>query len=273
MLAGDRDHPGSVEPQSHKSRLEATSLGGDRPKAVVEDGNTQWIAKFARRDDRWSHPRVEHAMLRLARECGLNTATSRIERVGDCDVLLVRRFDREWTSRGYARSRVVSALTLLQGDNAPAGKRRWSYLALADEIRRASSHPRQDLHELFGRICFNAAISNLDDHPRNHSIVAKGRRWRLSPAYDLTPMPVIEPVRRDLPMICGRAGRWANRQNLLGSARRFLLDRAGSKAIFDRLAATIRSSWHDVMRDNGVSRRDCDLIRHAILYDGLFAQS
>ena len=272
LVGEEHGRTGSVGPRSHKFPLEATSLGGDGPKAVVQDRHTLWIAKFARRDDRWNNPRVEHAMLRLARQCGLNAAASRIKRAADRDVLLVRRFDREWTSRGYTRSRMVSALTLLGADNSPADKQRWSYLALADEIRRASSHPRQDLHELFGRICFNAAISNLDDHPRNHSIVANDRRWRLSPAYDLTPMPVTDPTRRDLPMICGPAGRWANRENLLGSAGRFLLNRAGAEAVFDRVVATIRSSWQDVMRDSGVSQCDCDLIRPAILYDGLFAE-
>ena len=272
VLAGHLADPGSVAAKAHRLLLQGTSLGGDRPKAVVQEGRIQWIAKFARPDDRWNHPRVEHAMLRLARECGLHTAASRVKRAGGRDVLLVRRFDREWTGSGYTRSRMVSGLTLLRTGDVPADKRRWSYLTFADEIRRASSQPRQNLHELFGRICFNAAISNLDDHPRNHSIVANDRRWRLSPAYDLTPMPVTDPTRRDLPMICGPAGRWANRENLLGSAGRFLLNRAGAEAIFDRVVATIRSSWQDVMRDSGVSQCDCDLIRPAILYDGLFAE-
>ena len=248
VLARDR---GRLETAASKGReflLEGTSLGGDRPKAVVQDRHTLWIAKFGHPDDRWNHPRVEHAMLRLARQCGLNAATSRIKRAADRDVLLVRRFDRDWTGDGYTRSRMVSALTLLRADDASGGAQCPSYLALADEIRRASSHPRQDLRELFGRLCFNAAVSNLDDHPRNHAIVAQGRRWRLGPAYDLTPTPIPDP------------------------AGRFLLDRVTGEAIFDRVAATIRSSWHAVMRESGVCQRDCDLIRPAILYDGLFTE-
>lgn len=245
-------------------------MGGARPKAVVEKGGALWVAKFGRSEDRWNDPLVEHAMLQLARECGLNAATSRIERVGHRDAVLVRRFDREWRDGGYVRSRMVSALTLLRTDDHVTDRRRWSYLALADEIRRVSSNPREDLRELFGRMCFNAAISNLDDHPRNHAIVAHAGDWRLSPAYDLTPVPAMSASRRDLAMTCGPDGRWANRVNLLGSAGRFLLDDARAEAVFDRITATIRSSWLAVMRDNGVSERDCDRVRHAILYDGLF---
>jgi hypothetical protein len=140
-------------------------------------------------------------VLQLARACGLHASASRIERIGHRDALLVRRFDRQWRGTGYARSRMVSALTLLRADDHVTDRRRWSYLALADEIRRASSKPREDLHELFARMCFNAAVSNLDDHPRNHAVLAQGRQWRLSPAYDLTPAPVVARERRDLAMV------------------------------------------------------------------------
>lgn len=270
VLAGERGQRESLAGRARELLLEGTSMGGARPKAVVEDGGALWVAKFGRDEDRWNDPLVEHAVLQLARECGLNAAISRIERIGNRDALLVRRFDREWRGAGYARSRMVSALTLLGADDSVTDRRRWSYLALADELRRATSKPREDLRELFGRMCFNAAISNLDDHPRNHAILAPGREWRLSPAYDLTPVPAISVTRRDLAMTCGPGGRWANRANLLGSAARFLLDRKEAEAVFDRIAATVRSSWLAVMRSNGVSERDCDVIRHAILYDGLF---
>ena len=209
-------------------------------------------------------------MLRLAQKCGLNAADSRVERIGDRDVLLVRRFDREWAGDGYHRHRVVSALTLLKSDATVTDRSRWSYLLLADELRRASARPREDLRELFGRMCFNAAISNLDDHPRNHALLARGRHWRLSPAYDLTPLPVVSVERRDLAMICGPAGRLASRMNVLGAAGRFLLDRDEAEAIFDRVAMVVRTSWHATMRRAGVTERDCELIRGAFLYAGLF---
>jgi hypothetical protein len=62
-------------------------------------------------------------------------------------------------------------------------------------------------------MCFNAPISNPDDHPRNHAIIAWDRDWKLSPAYDLTPMSLIGLEWRDLAMMCGDAGRAAAATN------------------------------------------------------------
>jgi len=206
----------------------------------------------------------------MARRGGLDGEESRGERIGGRYALLVRRFDRDWTGDGYLRHRMASALTLLRADDSPTDRRRWSYLSLADEVRRASASPREDLRELFGRMCFNAAVSNLDDHPRNHALLARGRSWRLSPAYDLEPMPVVAVERRDLAMVCGPRGRRANRANLLAAAGRFLLGRDEARAIFNHVTETIRGSWRQAMRRAGVSERDSERIRDAFLYDGLF---
>lgn len=272
VMSGNPRLGGSLANQAHELLLGGTSMGGARPKVVVQEDHVLWLAKFGQPDDRWNDPLVEHALLQLAQKCGLNSADSRIERIGDRDVILVRRFDREWVGHGYHRHRVVSALTLLKSDAALTDRSRWSYLLLADELRRTSANPREDLRELFGRMCFNAATSNLDDHPRNHALLARGRDWRLSPAYDLTPSPVVSVERRDLAMICGPAGRLANRENLLGAAGRFLLDRNEAKSIFDRVSSVIRTTWHATMRRFGVTEKDCELIRGAFLYDGLFAE-
>lgn len=132
-----------------------TSMGGARPKATVEDEGALWLAKFPHRDDRWNNPRVEHAMLTLARECSISCAESRMTTIADKDVLLVKPFDRHKAETGYLRSRMVSALTLLDADDTQetADKRqKWSYLLLADEIRRATSGSQtKDLPELFRR--------------------------------------------------------------------------------------------------------------------------
>lgn len=273
VLADRFEVTGAIADRARELLLAGTSMGGARPKAVVEAENALWIAKFRQSSDRWNLPRVEHGLLRLARRCGLDAVRSRVERVGDRDVLLVRRFDREWTGDGYLRHRMASALTLLRADDSPTDRRRWSYLALADEIRRASVAPRDDLRQLFARMCFNAATSNLDDHPRNHAMLARGRNWRLSPAYDLEPMPTVAIERRDLAMVCGPQGRFANRANLLAAAGRFLLGSDEARAIFDNVTGTIRASWRETMRLAGVSGRDCERIESAFLYDGLFLDS
>ena len=275
ILDNDREFAGASGAQAEELLLLGTSMGGARPKAVVEHEGDLRIAKFGRSDDRWNDPRVEHGMLALARACGLNAADSRIETVGGRDVLLVRRFDRDRADdgrsrAGYRRYRMVSALTLLRTGDRLADRGDWSYLLLADEVRRASARPQDDLRELFGRICFNAAVSNLDDHPRNHALLATGRQWRLSPAYDLTPSPVVSQERRDLAMTCGRFGRYANKATLLSAHGRFLLDRTAAAAVFDGIASTVRARWHSEMRRAGVSERDCAAVRPAFLYQGLF---
>ncbi|HUG99428.1 MAG TPA: HipA domain-containing protein [Gammaproteobacteria bacterium] len=269
LIAGNPAQAGSAAEQVQELLLEVTSLGGARPKAVVRDDHALWIAKFSRHDDRWNQPRIEHGLLALARECGISTAASRVENVAARDVLLVRRFDRHWGGEGYYRHRMVSALTLLQTDDSQAGRARWSYLLLADEVRRVSQSPAEDLRELFTRMCFNAAVSNLDDHPRNHAVLAKGGGWRLSPAYDLTPIPSVAVENRDLAMACGPVGRSANKANLLAGAGRFLLDEQEAETIFTRVTDTVRASWHATMRRAGVSDDDCAAIRSAFVYEGL----
>lgn len=273
VVADDPHLAGSAGHQAEELLLLGTSMGGARPKTVVEDARALWLAKFGRHDDRWNHPRVEHGMLTLARACGLNVADSRIDSVAGRDVLLVRRFDRDRAGAGFRRHRMVSALTLLRTGDRPGDRADWSYLLLADEMRRVSARPEEDLRELFGRICFNAAVSNLDDHPRNHAAVAKERDWRLSPAFDLTPSPVVALDRRDFAMPCGRFGRYANRTNLLTEPGRFLLGEEEATAIFERIARTVREQWHARMRRAGVSERDCESIGSAFLYDGLFYEN
>jgi len=75
--------------------------------------------------------------------------------------------------------------------------------------------------ELFRRIVFNAAVTNNDDHPRNHAVLRSGRGWRLTPAYDLVPAPLASLARRDLAMTVGTYGRSASIYNLLSQCERF----------------------------------------------------
>lgn len=251
--------------------LLGTSMGGARPKAVVEDEEGLWIAKFNRPDDRWNNTRVERAMLELARTCGISVAVSRVETIGGKDVLLVKRFDREKTEKGYLRARMISGLTLLRAEEAADMRDRWSYVLLAEELRRIVKEPARDAPELFRRMVFNALISNIDDHPRNHAIIAKDRAWKLSPAYDLTPSPVIAQGRRDLAMAVGDQGRFANAQNLLSQRARFLLDEDEANTIVRKMTERVRATWYDVVRAQGVTEKDADTIRRAFVYEGFGA--
>jgi serine/threonine-protein kinase HipA len=248
--------------------LIGTAMGGARPKAVVEDGKALWIAKFNRRDDKWNNARVEHVMLFLARECGLSVSQSRLIQIADRDALLVKRFDRQHSPKGYRRARMLSALTLLRAEDSYQDRDRWSYVTLAEELRRISAQPRLDAPELFRRMAFNALISNLDDHPRNHAVIAMDQNWRLSPAYDLTPTVAVSVERRELAMICGDRGRYANAENLLSQCERFLLSRDEATRILAEMEAMVKQRWYEVARREGVSEQDCDRIGTSFAYEG-----
>lgn len=252
--------------------LIGTSMGGARPKAVVEDKEGLWIAKFNRSDDKWNQARVEHAMLVLARHCGLTVADSKIIGIAGFDVLLVKRFDREKTSAGYLRARMISALTLLHAEDTYQSRDRWSYLLLVEELCRISAEPKKDAAELFRRMCFNALISNTDDHPRNHAILAKEHDWKISPAYDLTPSVPVSIERRDLAMICGDQGRLANAANLLSQHARFSLAQEQAIVILNEMESAVKNNWYAISRTEGVSERDCEKIATAFGYPG-FRQS
>ena len=268
IIVGEDIPNGPETGQVEDLMLIGTSMGGARPKAVVEDAEGLWLAKFNRRDDKWNNARVEHAMLELASACGVHTAQSRIENVAGGDVLLVKRFDREKTNRGYRRARMISGLTILRTEDTHQHRDRWSYVLLAEELRRISVQPREDAAELFRRMVFNALISNTDDHPRNHAAIARDADWKLSPAYDLTPSIPVSLERRDLAMTCGDAGRYANAQNMLSQCARFHLKTEEANALIDEMEERVKVRWYEIARRVGVTEADCETINTAFAYSG-----
>lgn len=248
--------------------MPGTSMGGARPKNVVEDAKGLWLAKFPSKNDRWTNASVEAGMLELARWCGLHSAEARVTRVGQSRVLLVKRFDRAKVDGGYHRDRMVSALTVLRSDEDAQARPNWSYVLLADELRRWVVSPDKDLHELYGRMVFNALISNIDDHPRNHALLGGLHGWRLAPAYDLTPTPAASVEQRDLAMEVGIRGRWANRQNCLSQATRFRLSQEAANARIDQIRRVVTRRWTEAVRKHGATARDCEQIASAFSYPG-----
>lgn len=251
-----------------------TSMGGARAKSVVRADDALWIAKFPRDGDRWNYAVVEAAMLALAARCGISVPETRIQTVGPRSVLLVRRFDREradGTAGGggdWYRHRMVSALTVLRADDAVTNRGRWSYLLLADELRRWSSRANSDRTELFRRMVFNALVSNDDDHPRNHALIAPRREWMLAPAYDIVPNPQPGRHDRDLAMVCGAEGRLARRTNLLSAAGRFGLRLPDAEAIIDAMIATIQANWVSDILAQGGTAADIAAVSTAFVHEG-----
>lgn len=268
IIADEEPYEGAGADQVQDLMLIGTSMGGARPKAVVEDEEGLWIAKFNTAQDRWNSARVERAMLILARNCGLQSSESKVVTVAGRDVLLVKRFDRDKTEDGYFRSRMISGLTLMKAEDTHHDRDKWSYVLLAEELRRVCAEPKKDAQELFRRMCFNALISNTDDHPRNHAIIARESDWRLSPAYDLTPTTPVSIERRDLALICGDMGRYAHADNLLSQSARFLMERDEAESIISEMEDCVANTWHEVARSEGASEQDCALIEHAFAYAG-----
>ena len=164
-----------------------SSLGGARPKAsVVDEKGELWIAKFPGKDDERNWGAWEMLVAELARAAGIEMSECRLDSFSKRgSTFLTKRFDRI----GEGRIHFASAMTLLgrkDGDDAAAGA---SYLELAEFIMRSGSRPDADLGELWKRIVFSIAVSNTDDHLRNHGFLLDAKGWRLSPAYDINPFP------------------------------------------------------------------------------------
>jgi serine/threonine-protein kinase HipA len=266
--AVEKDDEIELPPQVEELIQPGTSLGGARPKNVVETDDGLWIAKFPAQGDRWNNARVEASMLALARECNIHSCDCHVVSIGDDDVLLVRRFDRVKVKGGYLRSRFVSGLTVVDAGETVGDRSRWSYPLLADELRRRSHRSAEDLRELFARMAFNALISNTDDHPRNHGLIAPGRDFELAPAYDLTPNPLTSIEKRDLALIVGRYNRYANRENLLSDCMRFRLPRGEANELIDRMKEIVKVRWRPVMRAHGVTDKECELLARSFCYEG-----
>ncbi|WP_297727264.1 type II toxin-antitoxin system HipA family toxin [Limnohabitans sp. Rim8] len=243
-----------------------TSMGGARPKVSIEDNNTIWLAKLPEKNDKLNMQRIEYATLELARFAGLDVCETRLEKVGGRDALLLARFDRQWhpDAKAYARFGMVSALTVLDAEDGYLGRDRWSYLLLADELHRWSSHPEKDQLELFRRMVFNAMVTNNDDHPRNHALLQVQGAWRLSPAYDIVPVPAMSKERRDLALQVGAFGRSASVYNLLSQPEVFGLSAQGARAEIDRMREKV-SHWQAIFKKYGVCEVDIVAIAPAML--------
>ena len=147
-------------------------------------------------------------------------------------------------------------------------RQNWSYVILVETLRRVVADAKSDARDLFRRICFNALISNLDDHPRNHAILAKERYWNLSPAYDLNPSVPVSTEHRDLAMDCGDKGRYANAKNILSQHARFLLGEEEARRIVNDMKVQVEATWYETLRASGVSENDAEAIRGAFVYPG-----
>ncbi len=161
-----------------------SSLGGARPKASVLDEQSHlWIAKFPSKQDNEDVGAWEYVVYLLARDAGIDMAQCDIKKINSSfHTFLTKRFDRTLDGK---RKHFCSAMTLLGYRDGDEGA---SYLELANFLFEQGSNSKQDLEQLFRRLVFNIAVSNCDDHLRNHGFIFENKGWRLSPAYDINPI-------------------------------------------------------------------------------------
>ena len=232
-----------LSPELDQALLRGTSLGGARPKATIEDGDKKMIAKFPSSTDTYNVVKAEFVAMRLAAGAGLNVAPASLAHAGGKDILLVERFDRERTHRGWTRKAMVSALTLFGLDEMQACYA--SYEDLAETIRHRFTAPKATLRELFGRLVFNVLCGNTDDHARNHAAFWDGERLTLTPAYDICPQSRAGNVASQAMLIVGD-NRTSRLATCLDAAPNFQLGEKAAKDIIARQIATIRDEWDDI---------------------------
>jgi serine/threonine-protein kinase HipA len=169
-------------PQAQKRLISpGASMGGARPKALINIDSEEWVVKFSDGDPT-DTPLVEHATMTLAQQAGIRVAETRAVRLTHGHAVAIKRFDRE---RGGARRHCLSACVALRAASEVFG-----YPEIAQLLRRRGegSTNAAQMRELFRRMVFNILIDNTDDHEKNHAlIVSDSQRYELSPAYDVLP--------------------------------------------------------------------------------------
>jgi serine/threonine-protein kinase HipA len=239
-----------------------SSLGGARPKASVRDeGGCLSIAKFPARSDDYDVVRWEAVALTLASQAGIEVPDFRLEMVTDKPVLLLRRFDRE---EGQRRP-FLSAMSML---GAVDGDQR-SYMEIADALRQNGVATEMDLHELWRRVVFNVLISNTDDHLRNHGFLYAGSAgWRLSPAYDMNPVPTDVKPRVLSTAIGYDDDASASLDRAMEVADYFALGPEAARDIACQVGRAVLS-WREVAARWGIGSRGTERMASAFEHDDL----
>lgn len=242
-----------LSPELDQALHHGSSIGGARPKALIDDDARKYIAKFSSSSDTYSVVKGEYIAMRLAALSGLDVSPVKIVRASGKDVLLVQRFDRIHAGNAWYRRSMVSALTMLELDEMHA--RYASYQDLAETIRIRFVAAPETLRELFSRLCFNILVGNTDDHARNHAAFWNGASLTLTPAYDICPQPraggevsqamlIIEQDRSSKIVTC------------LAAASHFHLNRAQAIEIVGHQLQTIGNNWRALCAEAALGEVD-----------------
>jgi serine/threonine-protein kinase HipA len=238
-----------------------SSLGGARPKAsVIDKEGHLTIAKFPRRNDEINTVAWEAVALALAAKAGIAVPDSRVKTVAKKPVILLRRFDRE----GKRRIPFLSAMSLLGAKDNESR----SYLEIVDALRQHGAAPKADMEALWRRLVFTILISNTDDHLRNHGFLYAGQKgWRLSPAYDLNPVPTdIKP--RILTTAINEDDNTASLALALEVAGYFDLEEDKARAIAKEVGQAV-SKWRNEAARQYLGKAEIDRVASAFEHEDL----
>ncbi len=258
MQSAERVEKGiPLQPELDQALQHGTSLGGARPKVLIEDGERKFIAKFSATNDLYNIVKAEFIAMRLAAEVGLDVAPVKLTTALGKDVLLIERFDRIKVKTGWQRKAMVSALTLFELNEMMAAYA--SYETLAEIIRHRFTEPMQTLEELFGRMVFNILCGNTDDHARNHAAFWDGKALTLTSAYDICPQSRSGNEASQAMLIHGNH-RMSQLITCLDAAPNFLLTIDKAKAIITRQIHIIKQRFQTVCDEASLPEVDRRLL-------------
>ena len=253
----ESDETGLSEKWLNQLIKPGSSLGGARPKATVVDVKGQlWIAKFPSKNDENDTGAWEKVVHDLAKMCGLNVPESKLEKFSKLgSTFLVKRFDRE----GEKRIHFASAMTLLGKTDGASAADGTSYLDIVGFIKSNGASPKTDLIELWKRIVFNMAVTNTDDHLRNHAFILTKTGWALSPLYDVNPVPYGD----ELSLLVDDRDNTISIELAVNTAPRFGLSEKEAKMLAEEMLSVVRDNWIELAAKYGLSRSQIEDMRPA----------
>ena len=253
----ENDEVGLSEKWLNQLIKPGSSLGGARPKATVVDTKGQlWIAKFPSKNDEGDTGAWEKVVHDLAKMSGLNVPESKLEKFSKIgSTFLVRRFDRE----GKNRVHFASAMTLLKKKDGASAADGISYLDIAGFIKAYGANPKSDLLELWKRIVFNMAVTNTDDHLRNHAFILSKQGWVLSPLFDVNPVPYGD----ELSLLVDDEDNSISIDLAIRTAPRFGISEVKADEIAREMLSIVRDNWERLAKEYGLSRGQIEYMRPA----------
>ena len=253
----ENDETGLTEKWLNQLIKPGSSLGGARPKATVVDTKDQlWIAKFPSKNDENDTGAWEMVAHDLAALCGLNVPEAKLEKFSPLgSTFLIKRFDR----MGSKRVHFASAMTLLGKTDGASAADGSSYLDIAAFIKSYGAQPKKDLGELWKRIVFNMAVTNTDDHLRNHAFILTDKGWILSPLYDVNPVPYGD----ELSLNVDEEDNSISIDLAVQTAVRFGISESDAEMQAEEILKIVRDNWEKTAARYGLTRRQIEEMRPA----------